>query len=103
MSISRKRILKESNPSVFLGGGRAPRAFRLDVREDGAGRQEYFSKRARPVFMRQKLFHYISAGGMKQLRRTSEDDLAVNRMQAFLACAGVGIAAWLFFYFCPSI
>jgi hypothetical protein len=53
--------------------------------------------------MRQKLFHYISAGGMKQLRRTSEDDLAVNRMQAFLACAVVGIAAWLFFYFCPSI
>jgi hypothetical protein len=75
----------------------------LDVREDGAGRQEYFSRRVKPVFARQKLFHYISAGGMKQLRRTSADDLAVYRMQAFLTCAVVGIAAWLFFYFCPSM
>ncbi|MEI7945649.1 MAG: hypothetical protein WCJ02_03085 [bacterium] len=103
MSISRKRFLKESNPGVFLGGGRTPHTFRLDVREDGAGRQEYFSRRVKPVFARQKLFHYISAGGMKQLRRTSADDLAVYRMQAFLACVAMGIAAWLFFYFLPSM
>lgn len=103
MSMSRKRFLKESNPSVFLGGGRTPHAFRLDVREDGTGRQEYFSRRVKTVFARQKLFHYISAGGMKQLRRTSEDDLAVYRMQAFLACAAAVFAAWLFFYFVPSM
>jgi len=103
MSISRKRILKESNPSVFVGGGRTPHAFRLDVRDDGAGRQEYFNRRVKPVFARQKLFHYISAGGMKQLRRTSADDLAVYRMQSFLVCTAMGVAAWLFFYFCPSV
>ena len=98
-----KRILKASNPSVFLGGGRKANAFRLDVREDESGRQEYFSRRVRTLFARQKLFHYIAAGGMKQLRRTSADDLAVYRMQAFLACAAVGAAAWLVFYFLPSM
>lgn len=50
--MSRKRVLKESNPSVFLGGGRKAHTFRLDVREDESGRQEYFSKRVRPVFAR---------------------------------------------------
>jgi hypothetical protein len=103
MNTSRKRILKESNPSVFLCGGRSAHTFRLDVREDGTGRQEYFSRRVRPVFARQKLFHYISAGGMKQLRRTSADELAEYRMQTFLACVAVGIAAWLVFYFLPSM
>jgi len=102
MSISRKRILKESNPSVFLVGGRTAHTFRLDVREDDSGRQEYFSRRVRPLFARQKLFHYISAGGMKQLRRTSADELADYRMQAFLACVVLGIAAWVFFYFLPA-
>lgn len=103
MSMSRRRVLKESSPSVFVGGGRSLHAFRLDVREDGSGKQEYFSKRVRPVFARQKLFHYISAGGMKQLRRTSADDLAQVRMQAFLACVAVGVALWLFFYFLPTL
>jgi hypothetical protein len=98
-----KRILKESNPSVFLGGGRKTHTFRLDVREDESGRPEYFSRRIRPLFARQKLFHYIAAGGMKQLRRTSADDLAVYRMQAFLTCAALGVAAWLVFYFLPSM
>jgi hypothetical protein len=102
MSMSRKRVLKESRPSVFVGDGRSPRAFRLDVREDTTGKREYFSKRVRPVLPRQKLFHYISAGGMKQLRRTSEDDLAQLRMQVFLACLAVGVALWLFFYFLPT-
>lgn len=103
MSMTRKRVLKESNPSVFLGGGRKAHTFRLDVREDESGRQEYFSRRVRPVFARQKLFHYISAGGMKQLRRTSADESAEYRMQTFLACATVGVAAWLVFYFLPSM
>ena len=103
MSTSRKRFLKESNPSVFVGGGRTPHTFRLDVREDESGRREYFSRRFKPMFGRQKLFHYISAGGMKQLRRTSADDLAETRMQAFLACVALGVATWIFFYFLPSL
>jgi hypothetical protein len=88
-----KRILKSSNPSVFVGGGGASNTFRLDVRDDG--------KRSRSVFARQKLFHYISAGGMKQLRRTSADDLAQLRMQSFLVCLALGAAVWLFFYLLP--
>jgi hypothetical protein len=101
MDSKQKRILKSSSPTVFVGGGGACHTFRLDVRDDGLGRREYFSKRARPVFARQKLFHYISAGGMRQLRRTSGDDLAQLRMQAFLACLALGAALWLFFYLLP--
>lgn len=103
MSKQHKRILRESSPSVFLGGGRTAHTFRLDVREDDAGRKEFFSRRVRPLFVRQKLFHYISAGGMKQLRRTSADELAEYRMQAFLGCIALGITLWLFFYFLPSM
>jgi hypothetical protein len=40
---------------------------------------------------------------MKQLRRTSADEIAEYRMQTFLACAAVGVAAWLVFYFLPSM
>jgi hypothetical protein len=98
-----KRILKESSSSVFLGGGRKAHTFRLDVREDESGRHASFSRRVRPLFVRQKLFHYISAGGMKQLRWTSADELAEYRMQAFLVCGVLGLALWLFFYFVPSL
>jgi hypothetical protein len=77
--------------------------FRLDVRDEGSGRPTYFSQSARPGsgFGRQKLFHYIVAGGMKQLRRTSADDLAQLRMQSFLVYLALGGALWLFFYFLP--
>ena len=93
MDSNPKRILKSSSPTVFVGGGGASHTFRLDVRDDG--------KHSRPIFARQKLFHYISAGGMRQLRRTSGDDLAQLRMQAFLACLAFGVALWLFFYLLP--
>jgi len=80
-----KRVLKDSTPSVFVGGGlRSRMAFRLDVR-GGA-----------------KLFHYISAGGMRQLRRTSADELAEHRRRVFLIAVGMLALAWLFFYFLPS-
>lgn len=103
MSARSKRVLKESTPSVFVSGGRVAHTFRLDVREDGVGKQAYSNKRVRPVFARQKLFHYISAGGMRQLRRTSADDLAQYRMQAFLMCLAVAVTLWLFFFFLPTL
>ena len=71
-----------------MRGGGALQAFRLDVRSG-------------PVFGRPKLFHYIAAGGMKQLRRTSADDLAQLRMKNFLVYLALGFALWLFFYFLP--
>jgi len=102
----RKRVLKDSTPSVFINGPvRSRMAFRLDVREDTSSARQFFSKRARPsAFARSsaKLFHYISAGGMRQLRRTSADDLLEHRQRVFLTAVGIGILTWLFFYFLPS-
>ncbi|MCL1919774.1 MAG: hypothetical protein FWG50_01650 [Kiritimatiellaeota bacterium] len=101
-----KRVLKDSTPSVFVGGGaRVRRMFRLETREDAAGARTFFRKRARlSPFARgsAKLFHYISAGGMRQLRRTSADDLAEHRRNVFLTAVGIGVVMWLFFYFLPS-
>lgn len=100
-----KRVLKDSTPSVLLGSARSRMAFRLDVREDASRAQPFFSQRKRPSAFargRAKLFHYISAGGMKQLRRTSADELAEYRRRMFLTAVGVGALAWLFFYFFPS-
>ena len=101
-----KRVLKDSAPNVFVGGGlRSRMTFRLDVREDASNAQQFFSKRTRPsTFARSsaKLFHYISAGGMRQLRRTSADDLMEYRRRVFLTAVGIGALIWLFFYFLPS-
>jgi len=102
----KKRVLKDSTPSVFVNGPvRTRMSFRLDVREDASSTRQFFSKRTRPsAFARgsAKLFHYISAGGMRQLRRTSVDDLLEHRRRVFLTAVGIGILVWLFFYFLPS-
>jgi len=98
-----KRVLKDSTPSVFVGGRvRTRTAFRLDVREDA---QSLFGNRAHSsAFARgsAKLFHYISAGGMRQLRRTSADELMEYRRRVFLTAVGIGALIWLFFYLLPS-
>jgi hypothetical protein len=88
MNSKAKRVLKSSNPTLFVGDKGALHTFRLDVRSGS-------------VFGRQKLFHYIAAGGMRQLRRTSADDLAQLRMQNFLVYLALGAVLWLFFYFLP--
>ena len=86
----RKRVLKDSTPSVFVGARECSRAaFRLDTRPSAFARGSA------------KLFHYISAGGMRQLRRTSADDLAEYRRRVFLTAVGIGALIWLFFYLLP--
>ena len=101
-----KRVLKDSTPSVLVGGGGKRRmAFRLDVREDASNASQFFSKRSRPsAFVRggAKLFHYISAGGMRQLKRTSAHDLLEHRRRVFLVAVGIGVLFWVLFYFLPS-
>ncbi len=101
-----KQILKPGTSSVFVGGEarRASFSWRLDVREDALGNKHFFSKRKRPGFerARPKLFHYISAGGMRQLRRTSVDDLIEDRRRSFLFFLVLAFAVWLVFYFLPS-
>jgi hypothetical protein len=76
----------------------------LDVREDVYGNKQFFSKRKRPdpERGRPKLFHYISAGGMRQLRRTSADDLLEERRRSFLAFFCLMALIWVVFYFLPS-
>lgn len=93
---------------MFVGGGddvSTSVSWRLDVRDDGRAL-------GRPMFgdggrslgaggMRSKLFHYISAGGLRQLRRTSADDLVENRRHSFLIFLGAMFVFWLVFYFLP--
>ena len=97
-----KRVLKDSTTSVFVGAKvRTRTSFRLDVREDSP----LFGTRTRTsAFARgsAKLFHYISAGGMRQLRRTSADDLMEYRRRVFLTAVGIGMLIWLVFYLLPS-
>lgn len=100
-----KHVLKPGTSSVFVGGGagRAVLPWRLDVRDDGRGGRLLFGKRHRSPLGRgrNKLFHYIAAGGMRQLRRTSADDLAEARRRAFLLFLLAVFVAWLVFYFVP--
>ncbi|MDR2849314.1 MAG: hypothetical protein LBW77_02050 [Verrucomicrobiota bacterium] len=99
-------VLKPGTSSVFVGGAaRATMAWRLDVREDASGQTRAFRKRKRPSAERggrPKLFHYISAGGLRQLRRTTADDLAEVRRHSFLMFLGVLAVVWVVFYFLPS-
>jgi hypothetical protein len=102
---SEKHVLKPGTSSVFVGcgAGGAAAAWRLDVRDDGKKRRSLFSHAPKARFGRgrPKLFHYISAGGMRQLRRTSADDLAESRRRSFLVFLGLMGVAWLVFYFLP--
>lgn len=101
-----KHVLKPGTSSVFVGGGmrQATVSWRLDVREDAQGNRHLFGKRKRasvPGRGRGKLFHYISAGGMRQLRRTSTDDVIEERRRAFLTFLGVLATVWVLLYFLP--
>lgn len=97
-----KRVLKAG---VVEGEGsrRAPFSLRLDVRERSAGRWSLFKGGAASGSgsVRPKLFHYISAGGMRQLRRTGVDDLVDARRRGFLLLLFWLGLAWVFFYFLP--
>lgn len=100
-----KHVLKPGTSSVFICGGmrHVAASWRLDVREDTQGNRCLFGKRKRLGMGRgrPKLFHYISAGGMRQLRRTSTDDVMEERRRRFLALMGILGAAWVLFYFLP--
>ena len=104
-SKSGKPVLKPGTSSGFVGGrsDRSVIGWRLDVREEG-GRTQTFRKRHRPGSERGrlKLFHYISAGGLRQLRRTTADDIAERRQRSFLVFLGVMVLVWLVFYVLPS-
>jgi len=84
---------------------RSPLAWRLDVREDARGNRLFFNKRKRPGTerVRGRLFHYIAAGGMRQLRRTSADDMSEYRRRNFMIFVALVCLGWVVFYFVPSV
>jgi len=106
-SKSNRHVLKTGTSSVFVGcrNRRAPLSWRLDVREDARGNRSFFSKRKRPGAerVRSRLFHYIAAGGLRQLRRTSADDMLVFRRRYFLIFVALVCLGWVVFYLLPSV
>jgi len=102
-----KSVLKTGTSSVFVGreAGRAAAGWRLDVREDASGETHTFRKRKRPGTERTrlKLFHYIAAGGLRQLRRTTADDIAEHRRRSFMVFLGVVLVVWVVLYFVPCV
>ncbi len=103
---SDKHVLKRGTSSVFVGcnAHRTPLAWRLDVREDAQGNRSFFSKRKRPGAerVRSRLLHYIAAGGLRQLRRTSADDIIEFRRRRFLIFVALVCLGWMVFYLIPS-
>ena len=102
-----RNVLKTGTSSVFVGGSteHVPVYWRLDVREDTRGNKHFFTKRRRPNLerARPKLFHYISAGGMRQLRRTSFDDIIEDRRRSFLVFLSLAFTVWVVFLFLPCV
>lgn len=107
MVLKKGSNLKPGASSMFVGRENRGSAigWRLDVREDGGGDTPRFGRRKKSGAMRtrNKLFHYIAAGGMRQLRRTTADDIAEQRRQAFTIFLGVVAVVWVFFYFLPTV
>jgi hypothetical protein len=100
-----KTVLRAGAAGLFVGRGEGRTAvgWRLDVREEASGGGRASRKRRRPEMGRgrPKLFHYISAGGLRQLRRTTADDIAECRRRSFLVFLGVLAMIWAVFYFVP--
>ncbi|MBQ7187905.1 MAG: hypothetical protein IJR99_00665 [Kiritimatiellae bacterium] len=48
-----------------------------------------------------RLFRYIFAGGLRQTRRTTADDVAERRRRTFLVGVAVLCVVWVIFYFLP--
>ncbi len=101
-----KRVLKAGASNVFVScrARQSPLAWRLDVREDAQGNRLFFNKRKRSgnERVRSRLFHYIAAGGIRQLRRTSADDMIEYRRRKFLIFLALVCLGWIVFYFVPS-
>ena len=54
-------------------------------------------------FKKNRLFRYITAGGLSQTRRTSEDDLTEYRARRFWFVLLLASLVWIVFYFMPCV
>ena len=61
----------------------------MDVTAEGAS----------PDAAKDRLFHYLSGGGMRAFGRPSGYELLMRRQNRFLWLAGVLVACWIFFSF----
>ena len=78
---------------VFLGKVPVQTEFQFEFHDDAEASGGWFKKN--------RLFRYITAGGLSQTRRTSDDDLADDRARRFwLILLAVSIV-WIVFYFMP--
>ncbi len=109
--IEKKRFTRTSAANVFIGGDRhrGKVAWKLDVGrtvnlESGEiGSGFFFKRRGRQAVVgRNRLFHYISAGGIRQLKRTTIDDLVEYRRRRFMIFLALLAIFWLAFYILPS-
>lgn len=107
-----RRFTKTSATNVFVGGDkyRHKVSWRLDVDRSvdlDSGKVDsnfFFKRRGRQVLSyKNRLFHYISAGGMRQLKRTTVDDLIEYRRRRFMFFMLLLAILWLVFYILPSV
>ena len=107
-----RRFTKTSAANVFVGDDkyRNKVSWRLDVGrnvdlESGKVDSNFFFKRRgrQALSYKNRLFHYISAGGMRQLKRTTVDDLIEYRKRRFLFLMLILAIFWLVFYILPSV
>jgi len=107
-----KRFSNTSASNVFVGGDtyRNKVSWKLDVGRgvdlvSGTVNSVFFLKRRRRrvTKYRNRLFHYIAAGGMRQLKRTTFDDLVEYRKRRFMVWMVVLVIFWLTFYLLPSV
>jgi hypothetical protein len=92
---------------VLSSSGRAPTIWRLDVREDSNDGGAFVSTAASARWWpgrkgsRQRLGHYISAGGLRQHRWSTADDVATSRQWLAVRIMLAFVAVWLIFRFVP--
>ena len=106
-----RRFTKTTAANVFVAGDRFRDkvSWSLDVDRNvdlvsGTVNSVFFLKRRRnPLRYRNRLFHYIAAGGMRQLKRTTFDDLIAYRKRRFVIWMVVLAIFWLVFYLLPSV
>ena len=106
-----RRFTKTTAANVFVGSDRFRDkvSWRLDVDRgvdlvSGTVNSVFFLKRRRRKSLRyrNRLFHYIAAGGMRQLKRTTFDDLIEYRKRRFVLWMVILAIFWLVFYLLPS-
>ncbi|MFO7936090.1 MAG: hypothetical protein R6V06_00555 [Kiritimatiellia bacterium] len=108
----KRRFTSANATNVFVGGEKygSKLAWRLDVErsvdlDSGQVSSKFFFKRRghHPVSRKNKLFRYISAGGMRQLKRTTVDDLVEFRKRRFLFFMALLALFWVVFYIFPGV